>query len=252
MKFTRREFIRGGVRRSRSASRAPAFLSDLARAQGASRRNLVVLYLDGGNDALSTLAPVHGSVLLQPAARRSPIPPANVLQVGTDSVGQRARPASAPHRTASRSSTTGDLALIQRTGYPNSSRSHFTRHRHLEHRQSRQTPIGIRLARPLSRSRCRRRSIRWPAGCTVREVPRSLIGQQGQRARDSEHHRLRVPEPERHAASRRTYSRHGDDGASRRTCRPTSRTCRSSTARRRPRSRRSIAWRSVGDVHRHR
>ena len=36
---------------------APAFLTDIARAQGRSRRNLVVLYLSGGNDALSTLVP---------------------------------------------------------------------------------------------------------------------------------------------------------------------------------------------------
>ena len=36
---------------------APAFLADIARAQGAVGRNLVVIYLAGGNDALSTLIP---------------------------------------------------------------------------------------------------------------------------------------------------------------------------------------------------
>ena len=48
---------------------------------------------------------VHRSVLL---SRRPSIaiPPANVLQVGTDSVRPGARPAPAPHRTASRFSTT--------------------------------------------------------------------------------------------------------------------------------------------------
>ena len=35
---------------------APAFLSDLARAQGANRRNLVVLYLNGGSDAIVAYA----------------------------------------------------------------------------------------------------------------------------------------------------------------------------------------------------
>ena len=57
MKVTRREFIQGGVAAFTVSFAAPAFLSDLARAQGASRRNLVVLYLAGGNDALSTLMP---------------------------------------------------------------------------------------------------------------------------------------------------------------------------------------------------
>ena len=47
MKFTRREFIKGGVAAFTVSFAAPAFLSDLARAQGSSRRNLVVLYLSG-------------------------------------------------------------------------------------------------------------------------------------------------------------------------------------------------------------
>jgi uncharacterized protein (DUF1501 family) len=55
--FTRREFIRGGVAAFTFSFAAPAFLSDLARAQGSARRNLVVLYLSGGNDALSMVVP---------------------------------------------------------------------------------------------------------------------------------------------------------------------------------------------------
>ena len=55
--LTRREFVRGGVAAFTVSFAAPAFLSDLARAQGALARNLVVLYLSGGNDALSTLVP---------------------------------------------------------------------------------------------------------------------------------------------------------------------------------------------------
>ena len=57
MKVTRRQFVRGGVAAFTVSYAAPAFLADIARAQGASRRNLVVLYLSGGNDALSTLIP---------------------------------------------------------------------------------------------------------------------------------------------------------------------------------------------------
>ncbi len=57
MQFTRRQFMRGGAAAFTVGFAAPAFLSDLARAQGAMGRNLVVLYLSGGNDALSTLVP---------------------------------------------------------------------------------------------------------------------------------------------------------------------------------------------------
>ena len=55
MKVTRREFIQGGVSAFTIGFAAPAFLSDLALGQGASRRTLVVLYLSGGSDALSML-----------------------------------------------------------------------------------------------------------------------------------------------------------------------------------------------------
>ena len=55
--ITRRQFVRGGAAAFTVGFAAPAFLSDLARAQGAAGRNLVVLALAGGNDGLSTLVP---------------------------------------------------------------------------------------------------------------------------------------------------------------------------------------------------
>src|SRR5688572_10855990 len=123
MKFTRRSFVRGGVSAFTVGFAAPAFLSEVARAQGASRRNLVVLYLSGGNDALSTLVPYNDP---QYYARRPTIaiPAANVLQVGTDASGVALglNPRLTGLRTIFNS---GRLALIQRTGYTNSSRSHF-------------------------------------------------------------------------------------------------------------------------------
>jgi uncharacterized protein (DUF1501 family) len=123
MSLTRREFVRGGVAAFTVGFSAPAFLSDLARAQGQVHRNVVVLYLSGGNDALSALVPYADS---QYYARRPTlaVPPGTVLQVGTDTAG---RPLGLHPRLSGLRSIfdSGRLAIIQRTGYPNSSRSHF-------------------------------------------------------------------------------------------------------------------------------
>src|SRR4029450_1111533 len=87
------------------------------------RFTLVVLYLSGGNDGLSTLIPYRDA---QYYARRPnlAIPAANVLQIGSDSAGNALGPN--PRLTTLRTIfNTGRLALVQRTGYNNSSRSHF-------------------------------------------------------------------------------------------------------------------------------
>lgn len=123
MSITRREFVKGGVAAFTVGFAAPQFLSELAIAQGQSRRNLVILYLSGGNDALSTLIPYTDA---QYYARRPAlaIPAASVLQVGTDASG---RPLGLNPRLPGLRSifNAGRLAILQRTGYPNSSRSHF-------------------------------------------------------------------------------------------------------------------------------
>jgi uncharacterized protein (DUF1501 family) len=123
MNVTRREFIKGGVSAFTVGLAAPAFLSDLARAQGASRRNLVVLYLSGGNDALSTVIPYTDSFYYSRRPTLA-VPAGSVLQIGADSSG---KPLGLhPRLTGLRQIfNEGRLAVIQRTGYRNSSRSHF-------------------------------------------------------------------------------------------------------------------------------
>ena len=123
MKVTRRSFIRGGVSAFTVSFAAPAFLSDLALAQGASRRNLVILYLSGGNDALSTLVPYTDNFYF---SRRPTVavPAGNVIQIGTDAAGKAL--GLHPRLTGLKQIfDDGRLALIQRSGYSNSSRSHF-------------------------------------------------------------------------------------------------------------------------------
>src|SRR3954470_25019054 len=119
--MTRRDFVRGGVAAFTVGFAAPRFLSDLALAQGQGRRNLVILYLSGGNDALSTVVPYTDP---QYFARRPTlaIPAANVLQIGSDSSG---RPIGLHPRLVGLRSifNSGRLAVLQRTGYSNSSRS---------------------------------------------------------------------------------------------------------------------------------
>jgi uncharacterized protein (DUF1501 family) len=123
MKVTRRQFVQGGVSAFTVSFAAPAFLSDIARAQGATRRNLVVLYLSGGNDAISTLIP-YGDSSYYTRRPNNAVPAANVLQVGTDASGKAL--GLHPRLTGLRQIfNQGSLALIQRTGYNNSSRSHF-------------------------------------------------------------------------------------------------------------------------------
>jgi len=123
MALTRRQFIRGGAAAFTVSFTAPEFLCDLARAQGARSRSLVVLYLSGGNDALSTLVPYQDPFYF---SRRPNIfvPAGQVLQIGSDSSGKAL--GLHPRLLGLRSIfNDGRLAVIQRTGYANSSRSHF-------------------------------------------------------------------------------------------------------------------------------
>ena len=123
MKYSRREFIRDGVTAFTVSFAAPAFLSDIALAQGVRSRNLVVLYLSGGNDSLSTVVPYRDPFYYsrRPAIA---IPAGQVLQIGSDTRGNTL--GLHPRLTGLHSIfNDGRLAVIQRAGYNNSSRSHF-------------------------------------------------------------------------------------------------------------------------------
>ncbi len=123
MQISRRSFIRNGVSAFTVSMAAPAFLSDIALAQGAAARNLVVLYLAGGNDALNTVVP-YTDAFYYSRRPNIAIPAGQVVQIGSDSSGKALglHPRLAGLRSIF---DAGNLAIVQRTGYPNSSRSHF-------------------------------------------------------------------------------------------------------------------------------
>ena len=124
MGMTRRDFVKNGVTAFTFSLAAPAFLSDLARAQGASSRNLIVLDLTGGNDGLSMLVPYTDASYYSRRPTLA-IPAGTVLQVGADSSGKAL--GLHPKLTGLRDIfNQGRLALVQRVGYENSSRSHFS------------------------------------------------------------------------------------------------------------------------------
>ena len=122
--ITRREFFKNGVAAFTVSFAVPEFLSDLARAQGTASRNLVVLDLSGGNDGLSLLVPYTDAFYYSRRPTLA-IPAGQVLQIGSDSSG---KPLGLhPKLTGLKDIfNQGRLAVIQRAGYENSSRSHFS------------------------------------------------------------------------------------------------------------------------------
>jgi uncharacterized protein (DUF1501 family) len=123
MKVTRRQFVKGGVAAFTVTFAAPEFLCDLALAQGAHVRNLVVLYLSGGNDSLSMLVP-YNDPFYRSRRPTLAVPAGQALQIGTDS--SNVALGLHPRLTGLKQIfDQGRLALIQRTGYENQTRSHF-------------------------------------------------------------------------------------------------------------------------------
>lgn len=124
MNVSRRQFVKGGVTAFTFGFAAPQMLCDIAFAQGVPSRNLVVVYLSGGNDSLSTVVPYRDPAY---ASRRPTlaIPAGNVLQIGRDA--SNIELGLHPRLIGIKSIfDAGRLAIVQRTGYANQSRSHFT------------------------------------------------------------------------------------------------------------------------------
>ncbi|HEX4348523.1 MAG TPA: DUF1501 domain-containing protein, partial [Vicinamibacterales bacterium] len=123
MKVTRRQFLGSSAAAFTVSFAAPAFLSDLVRAQGGQTRNFVILYLSGGNDALSMLVPYNDPFYYSRRPTIS-VPAGNALQVGADA--SNVALGLHPRLTGLKQIfDQGRLAFIQRTGYANQSRSHF-------------------------------------------------------------------------------------------------------------------------------
>src|SRR5262245_65639616 len=123
MKVTRRQFVKGGIAAFTVTFAAPGVLTDFARAQSSRLRNLVVLNLSGGNDALSMLIPYNDPFYYSRRPTLA-VPAGQVLQIGSDS----SNVALGLHPRLSglkQIFDQGRLALIQRTGYENQTRSHF-------------------------------------------------------------------------------------------------------------------------------
>ena len=86
MRISRRAFVSRGAAAFTVGFCAPSFLGDIARAQSVSQRNLVVLYLSGGNDALSFLVP-YGDSSYYSRRPTLAVPSESVLPIGSDSSG---------------------------------------------------------------------------------------------------------------------------------------------------------------------
>ena len=147
--FTTRHSSATASRRSPSASRRRRS-SPTSRGRRAARaRNLVVALSEWRQRRAQHGGAVQRSVLLQP--------PAEHRRAGRTGAADRQRQLAGkalglhPRLTGLHDIfNEGRLAIVQRTGYTNSSRSHFQGTRHLGHRQHR-VAERRRLARPLSR-----------------------------------------------------------------------------------------------------
>lgn len=117
--LTRRSFLQSSSLVALSAT-VPLFVSRSVRAAAPDRdaRVLVVVEMDGGNDALNTIVP-HADAEYAKLRPKLKLDPKRLVKV-TDSVGLH--PALRPLDTLL---SAGRLAVLPGVGYPNPNRSHF-------------------------------------------------------------------------------------------------------------------------------
>ena len=123
MDISRREFMRDAAALA-CACAASDGVAARVYAQSHGARRLVMLHLNGGNDALSMVVPYTDPFYyrLRPTLA---VPPDAVLQIGADAAGRAL--GLHPRLTGlHRVFNEGHLAVVQRVGCANASRSHLT------------------------------------------------------------------------------------------------------------------------------
>ena len=187
MAMNRRDFVRGGVAAFTVGFAAPSFLTDIARAQGRSRRNLVVLYSERRQRRTEHARSLHRSAVFrappEPGHPRRHRSPDRVRQRR-----QRPRPEPAPDRSAH------DLQRRPARGHP-------------AHRVSQLEPLALSGHRHLVDRRSVGTAGRWLAGTLSR--PHAGAGRSADRVVDG-------PRDATHAA--RADGRRGLDSKRRRIC----------------------------------
>ena len=179
MSISRRQFIQGGVSAFTFSFAAPAFLNDIARAQGARARNLVVVYSERRQRLAEHGRPLPGSLLLQPAsddcrARRSSAADRDRLErQGAGSSPAPGRASSHFQRGTSGRRAAHGLSQFQPIALPGA--------RHLGHGQSRSSDrrragwgaISKRCRPIRSPGGVRRRNCQGPCSRATSACPRS-------------------------------------------------------------------------------
>ena len=132
----------------------------------------MVLYLGGGNDSLNMVVP-YGDPFYYSRRPTIAIPAGEVLQIGSDA-GSKVLGLHPRLAGLQQIFNQGRLAIFQRTGYPNLSRSHFLG-TDIWSTASHEPRRRVRAGWVAISTRCRSRVDPLVGWNTVRELPRTLL-----------------------------------------------------------------------------